>query len=183
MDCPEKRKGSGIAYYTSFDRNAALLRCVVELLYNLFLQLRSSWKDFDSQRVVRSICGRKVYVVKFIDKFLSCFNLLVTTCNLSYFSHLPSVLWCCWLGGRKGIRPIIKLSGGVLAWLSVWSEVQVLTCIIMSQLMPMPLNVSCFSKIQIGFTFLVPAHLGSPGKRAVKRVCVCAVCSPQPYVY
>jgi len=27
---------------------------------------------------------------------------------------------------------------------------------------------SCFSKIQIGFTFLVPAHLGSPGKRAVK---------------
>jgi len=37
----------------------------------------------------------------------------------------------------------------------------------------MPLTVSCFSKIQIGFTFLVPAHLGSPGERAVKRVCVC----------
>jgi len=33
--------------------------------------------------------------------------------------------------------------------------------------------VSCFSKIQICFTFLVPAHPGSPGKRAVKRVCVC----------
>ena len=43
----------------------------------------------------------------------------------------------------------------------------------MAQLMPLPLTVSCFSKIQIGFTFLVPAHLGSPGKRAVKRVCVC----------
>jgi len=43
----------------------------------------------------------------------------------------------------------------------------------MAQLMPLPLAVSCFSKIQIGFTFLVPAHLGSPGKRAVKRVCVC----------
>ena len=43
------------------------------------------------------------------------------------------------------------------------------------QLMLLPLTVSCFSKIQIGFTFLVPAHLGSPGKRAVrpKRVCVC----------
>ena len=41
----------------------------------------------------------------------------------------------------------------------------------MSQLMPLPLTVSCFSKIQIGFTFLVPAHLGSPGKRAVKWVC------------
>ena len=39
----------------------------------------------------------------------------------------------------------------------------------MAQLMPLPLTVSCSSKIQIGFTFLVPAHLGSPGKRAVKR--------------
>ena len=35
--------------------------------------------------------------------------------------------------------------------------------------MPLPLTVSCFSKIQIGLTFLVPAHLGSPGQRAVKR--------------
>ena len=43
----------------------------------------------------------------------------------------------------------------------------------MARLMPLPLTVSCFSKIQIGFTFLVPAHPGSPGKGAVKRVCVC----------
>jgi len=43
----------------------------------------------------------------------------------------------------------------------------------MAQLMPLPLTVSCFSKIQIGFTFLVPAHLGSPEKRAVKWVYVC----------
>ena len=42
----------------------------------------------------------------------------------------------------------------------------------MAQLMPLPLTVICFSKIQIGFTFLVPAHLDSPGQRAVKRVCV-----------
>ena len=45
----------------------------------------------------------------------------------------------------------------------------------MAQLMPLPLTVSSFSKIQIGFAFLVPAHPGSPGQRAVKRVCVCAV--------
>ena len=43
----------------------------------------------------------------------------------------------------------------------------------MAQLMPLPLTVSCFSKIQIGFTFLVLAHPGSPGQRAIKRVCVC----------
>jgi len=42
-----------------------------------------------------------------------------------------------------------------------------------AQLMSLPLTVSCFSKIQIGFTFLVPADPGSPGKRAVKWVCVC----------
>ena len=43
----------------------------------------------------------------------------------------------------------------------------------MAQLMPLPLTVSCFTKIQVGFTFLVPAHLGSPGQRAAKWVCVC----------
>ena len=41
-----------------------------------------------------------------------------------------------------------------------------------AQLMPLPLTISCSNKIQIGFTFLVPAHPGSPGQRAVKRVCV-----------
>jgi len=40
---------------------------------------------------------------------------------------IPSVLWRCWLGCRMGIRPVKNLSGGVLAWLSVWSEMQ--TCI------------------------------------------------------
>ena len=42
----------------------------------------------------------------------------------------------------------------------------------MAQMMPLPLTVSCFSKIQIGFTILVPAHLGSSGKKAVNG-CVC----------
>ena len=46
----------------------------------------------------------------------------------------------------------------------------------MSQLMPLPLTVSCFSKIQIGFTFPVLAHPGSPRQRDVKRVCVCVLC-------
>jgi len=42
-----------------------------------------------------------------------------------------------------------------------------------AQPVPLPLTVSCSSEIQIGFTFVVPAHLGSPGQRAIKRVCVC----------
>jgi len=81
---------------------------------------------------------------------------------------VPSVLWRCWLDGRKGIRPVKKLSGGVLAWICLeWgAELH------MSQLMPLPLTVSCFSKIQIGFTFLVPSHLGSPEKGPLNG-CVC----------
>ena len=79
-----------------------------------------------------------------------------------------TVLWHCWLGGRKGIRPVKTewWGAGVVVCLEQGASLH------MAQLMPLPLTVSCFSKIQIGFTFLVPAHLGSPGKRAVKRVCV-----------
>ena len=82
---------------------------------------------------------------------------------------MPSVLWRCWLGGRKGILPVKN-------WVVGCSMVICLergAGLHVAQLMPLPLTVSCFSKIQIGFTFLVPAHPGSPGKRAIKRVCVC----------
>jgi len=48
----------------------------------------------------------------------------------------------------------------------------------MAQLTPLPLTVSCFSKIQTGFTFLVWAHLGIAGQRAVKQVCVCVSSGP-----
>jgi len=58
------------------------------------------------------------------------------------------------------------MSGGVVLCLERGADM----C--MAKLMPLPLSVSCFSKIQIGFTFLVPAHPGSSGKRAVKRMCV-----------
>jgi len=57
-----------------------------------------------------------------------------------------------------------------------WSDAGVVICLERgadlhtAQLMPLPLTVSCFSKIQIGSTFLVPAHLGCPGKRADKWV-------------
>ena len=43
----------------------------------------------------------------------------------------------------------------------------------MAQLMLLPLTISCFSEIQIGFTFLVLAHPYSPGKRAIEWVCLC----------
>ena len=43
----------------------------------------------------------------------------------------------------------------------------------MAQLIPLPLTVSCFSKVQIGFTFLALVDPDGPRQRAIKRVCVC----------
>ena len=81
-----------------------------------------------------------------------------------------SVLWRCWLGGRKG--PACKKTWVVGYWHGYLSGAR---CRLhMAQLMSLPLTVSCFSKIQIGFTFLVPTHLGSPGKGPLNGcVCVC----------
>jgi len=70
---------------------------------------------------------------------------------------------------QEGHPACKKLSGGagVVICLERGADLH------MSQLMPLSLTVSCFSKIEIGFAFLVPDDLGSPGKRVVKRVCVC----------
>ena len=82
--------------------------------------------------------------------------------------RMPSVLCRCWLGGRKGIRPVKTewWGTGVVICLERGADLH------MAQLMPVPLTVSCSSKIQIGFTFLIPAYPGSPGKEAVKWLCV-----------
>ena len=86
-------------------------------------------------------------------------TLLHVSCMLVSFVRISEQgVWCwwvvsCWHGYLSGARCRLACA----------------------QLMPLPLTVSCFSKIQIGFTFLVPAHPGSPGHRAVKRVCVCDV--------
>jgi len=45
---------------------------------------------------------------------------------VKYYQDFPwQVLWCCWLGGRKGIWPV-KLSGEIQTWLSVWSEAKMI---------------------------------------------------------
>jgi len=75
------------------------------------------------------------------------------------------------LGIRKGIRPEKNewWGAGVVVCLERGADLH------MAQLMPLPLTVSCFSKIQIGFTFLVPAHPVVPEKKPLNGVCVCVV--------
>jgi len=71
------------------------------------------------------------------------------------------------VGRQEGHPACKKLSGaGVVICLERGADFHT------AQLMPMPLTVSCFTEIQTGFTFLVPANPGSPGQRAVKRLCV-----------
>ena len=69
------------------------------------------------------------------------------------------------LVGRQEGHPACKKTGMVIC-LERGADLH------MPQLMPLSLTVFCFSKIQIGFTFLVPADPDSPGQRAVKRVCM-----------
>ena len=95
-----------------------------------------------------------------------------STCSLRY---LPSVLCRCWLGDRKGIWPVKTEWWGAGVCLNRGADLH------MAQLMPLPLTVSYLSNINIGFTFLVPAYLGSPGKRAVKQVFI-ALPAPGHYV-
>ena len=70
-------------------------------------------------------------------------------------------------GRASGLQKTEWWGAGVVICLERGADLHI------AQLMPLLLTVSCFSKIQIGFTFLVPAHLGSSGKRAIKWVCVC----------
>ena len=93
-----------------------------------------------------------------------CVGDVVTT---SQVENVPSVLWCCWLGGRKGIRPVKNWAVGCWRGFCLQRGAD----LHMAQRMPLPLTVSCFSKIQIGFAFLVPAHPGSP--RHPLNGCVC----------
>jgi len=72
-----------------------------------------------------------------------------------------------WVAGKaSGLKKLEWCGTGVVICLERGADLH------MAQLMPLPPTVSCFSEIQIGFTFLVLAHLGRPGKRAIKRVCV-----------
>ena len=72
----------------------------------------------------------------------------------------------CWLGGMKGIWPVKKLSSEVLAWCTFAYVPADATA---AHYLLLQYNPDCF-------TFLVPAHLGSPGTNGPLNGCVC-VCA------
>ena len=96
-------------------------------------------------------------------------------CILSEPLILPSVLWRCWLGSRKGIQPVKN-------WVVGWWGAGVVICLErgadlhIAQLIPLPLTDSCFSKIQIGLPFWYQPTRVVPEKGPLNG-CVC-VCEP-----
>jgi len=92
----------------------------------------------------------------------NCFNCPIVTA----FSALTLLFEC-----QKEHLACKKLSDEVLAWLSVWSEVQMI-CTWSSWCHCHPF-ISCFIKIQDGLTFMVQAYAGYFGKEAIKRVFAC----------
>ena len=111
-------------------------------------------------KAAQRILGGVVVVVVVVVVFL------VVVGDYSAFSALTLLV-----GRQEGHPACRKPSGGVLAWLSVWSDVQ--TCVWPSWCYCHSLSLAPV-KSRLVFPFLVglPAHLGSPGQRAVKRVCV-----------
>ena len=121
------------------------------------------------------LLSRRRQITKFVGAII-LYVYICVQCNVCLQCYAFSALTLS-VGWQEGHPACKKLSGG--CWRGYLSGAR---CrLAHAQLMPLPLTVSCSSKIQIGFTFLVPAHPGSPGQRAVKRVCVrecvCVLCN------
>ena len=102
-------------------------------------------------------------------------TIITSLSSYVYSAFSALTLLVGWQEGHPACKKTERWGAGVVICLEQGVDLH------MAQLMPLPLAVSCFSKIQIGFTFLVPAHLGRPGKRAVKRVCVCHPMYTHPF--
>jgi len=116
-------------------------------------------------KISRFPAGHSIEFQLLATKFRHCHRMRIAL----YLQCFDAVGWAA--GRASRIRPVKteRWGAGVVICLERCADLH------MAQLMPLPLTVSCVSKIQIRFTFLVPAHPGSPGKRAVKRVCVCRI--------
>ena len=134
---------------------------VVECLITTLLQITTESASDKSVKIRQNYC-HEFETTSFMGHAVQC----------TAFSALTLLV------GRQKGHPACKKTE--------WWGARVVICLEqgadlhMAQLMPLPLTVSCFSKIQTGFTFLVLAHPGSPGQRAIKQVSVCVcVCTTE----
>ena len=86
---------------------------------------RQFWTHWGWQVTRRSLdCRKTKHCCRFLSLCgLSLFYSLAEECIWSFqFFSCPSVLWHCWLGDRKGIRPVKKLGVGLLM-VMIWLEI------------------------------------------------------------
>ena len=120
---------------------------------------------------VTQISDAWTHLLSFVEQHSYPLALYLCLCSNGYFLGISAFSALMLLVGRQEGHPACKKTewwgAGVVICLNQGADLH------MAQLMPLRLSVSCFSEVQIGFTFLVLAHPGSPGQRAVKRVFVC----------
>ena len=133
-------------------------------------------------------CQKSCYISRWNWPSISCSTLEIhelTELFVIYYSTpdravlwRPSVLWCCWLGGRKGIQPVKNLSDGMLAWLCVWVKVQIFIWTIWCHchlLSVAPVNSDWF---YLSGASLPWQSWQNPEGRKMKWLCVCACVRP-----
>ena len=157
-------------------------RCVITRGWEFRVPIRSSWQHLSydgcladtegDNEITAAYCVVCMHWYTHIREQSSCHQRLLLCLVSAAHAFCALVLL---VGRQEGHPACKKLSSGVVICLERSADLY------MAQLMPLPLTVSCFSKIQIDFTFLVPAYLGSPGQIVVKWVCVCVCfCSTKP---
>ena len=117
-----------------------------------------------------AVCTEYWALINYTTLYLSVSQKMTLVCRAVTSAFVIAFSALMLLVGRQEGHPACKnewWGAGMVICLEPGADLH------MARLMPLPLTVSCFSKIQIGFTFLLPAHLGSPVQRAIKRVFVC----------
>jgi len=127
--------------------------------------MRNLWTHVTICRIFGCLLSSFCYLGQcYLEWRLSSFEWYFTSLQFTFaFSALMLLA-----GDRNGIQPVKNewWGTGMVICLKWDADFH------MTRLMPLPLTVSCFSKIQIDFTFLIPANPGSPGKGPL-NVCVC----------
>ena len=111
---------------------------------------------------------RLTWVVPEKGPLNGCLYVCVSFLQAGYSSYHPTKCFDAvgWAAGRASGPKTEWWGSGMVICLERGADLHV------AQLMPLPLTISCFSKIQIGFTLMVLAHPCCPGQRAINRVCV-----------
>ena len=134
------------------------------------IRMRETLQRFQKNKLVpfnEKLSGQHYsFSVRDVSTWNACWLWDLVSCIYTKMA-LSSVLWRCCLGGRKGIRPVKNWVVG--CWRGYLSGAR---CRLAYGPADATATHSCFRKIQIAFTSLVPAHPGSTGQRAIKRVCV-----------